>query len=89
MRGRGVVPGVLLGAASSLVIEGVAAADDSVAAPVSLDAPVGIGAVALGIIGLVAGLVRRRRGVVVRAASEQLVVSGADPIEVRPATTGV
>lgn len=97
MRGRGVVPGLLLGAASSLVIEGVAvAADDSVAAPVSLDAPVGIGAVAFGVIGLVAGLVRRRRAAVVRAASEQPVVvvdeaalGGADPIEVRPATTGV
>lgn len=98
MRGRGVVPGVLLGAASSLVIDGVAvAADGSVAAPVSLEAPVGIGAVAFGVIGLVAGLVRRRRAAVVRAASEQPVVvaddqaalGGADPIEVRPATTGV
>ncbi|MBB5806051.1 hypothetical protein F4560_005819 [Saccharothrix ecbatanensis] len=94
MRGRGVVPGVLLGAASSLVIGGVAeAADGSEAALVSLEAPVGIGAVAFGVIGLVAGLVRRRRVAVVRAASEQpaveTAVAGADPIEVRPATTGV
>ncbi|MCC8248631.1 hypothetical protein [Saccharothrix luteola] len=95
MRGRGAVLGLVLGAASSLVVEGVAvAADGAVAAPVSLDAPVGIAAVAFGAIGLVAGLVRRRRTAVVRTAANQPVVTtpvvdGGDPAEVRPATTGV
>ena len=95
MRGRGVVLGTVLGAASSLVVEGVAvAADGAVADPVSLEAPVGIAAVALGGIGLVAGLVRRRRTVVVRTAANQpvattQVVDGGDAAEVRPATTGV
>jgi hypothetical protein len=100
VRGRGAVLGLVLGAASSLVIEGVAAAaDGSVAAEVSLEAPVGIAAVAFGVVGLVAGLVRRRRVAVVRAASEQPLagptVGGANnqPVAgeavVRPATTGV
>ncbi|MFD1148185.1 hypothetical protein [Saccharothrix hoggarensis] len=90
MRGRGAVLGVVLGAASSLVVDGVAhGADGSaavagsavVAAPVSLEAPVGIAAVALGVVGLVAGLVRRRKAAVVRAAAERA--------EVQPATSGV
>ncbi len=95
MRGRGAVLGLVLGAASSLVVEGVAvAADGAVAAPVSIDAPVGIAAVAFGAIGLVAGLVRRRRTAVVRTAANQLVAppvtAGGDAAaEVRPATTGV
>jgi hypothetical protein len=82
VRGRGAVLGSVLGVASSLVVEGVAvAADGSVAmAPVSLEAPVGIVAVAFGVVGLVAGLVRRRKAAVVRAAAEKT--------EVRPATTG-
>jgi hypothetical protein len=50
--------------------------------------------VAFGAIGLVAGLVRRRRTAVVRTAANQPVattpaVDGGDPAEVRPATTGV
>jgi hypothetical protein len=96
VRGRGAVLGLVLGAASSLVVGGVAmAADGAVADPVSLDAPVGIAAVAFGAIGLVAGLVRRRRVAVVRTAANQLVVTaqvadGSDnPAEVRPATSGV
>ncbi|PSL54631.1 hypothetical protein B0I31_106145 [Saccharothrix carnea] len=95
MRGRGAVLGLVLGAASSLVVEGVAvAADGAVAAPVSLDAPVGIAAVAFGAIGLVFGLVRRRRAAVVRTAANEPVVTrpavgGDSAAEVRPATTGV
>ncbi|MFD0199477.1 MULTISPECIES: hypothetical protein [Saccharothrix] len=95
MRGRGAVLGLVLGAASSLVVEGVAvAADGAVAAPVSLDAPVGIAAVAFGAIGLVFGLVRRRRAAVVRTAANEPVapqptVGGDSAPEVRPATTGV
>ncbi|QQQ75814.1 hypothetical protein IOD16_32875 [Saccharothrix sp. 6-C] len=95
MRGRGAVLGLVLGVASSLVVEGVAvAADGAVAAPVSLEAPVGIAAVAFGAIGLVAGLVRRRRTAVVRTAANQPVVitpvvDGGDATDVRPATTGV
>jgi hypothetical protein len=73
------------------------AADDAAAAPVSLDAPVGIAAVAFGAIGLVAGLVRHRRAAALRATAAlavagdvtgQLSVDGG-PAEVRPATTGV
>ena len=102
MRGRGAVLGLVLGAASSLVVGGVAAAaDGAVAAPVSLEAPVGIAAVAFGAIGLVAGLVRRRRTAVVRSAANQPIVvnqpvvtaqaadGGDDPVDVRPAATGV
>ncbi|NUT52931.1 MAG: hypothetical protein HOV94_37435 [Saccharothrix sp.] len=98
VRGRGVVVGLVVGAASSLVVEGVAvAADGAVAAPVSLDAPVGIAAVAFGAIGLVAGLVRRRRAAVGRAATGRAVAAvdpqapagGDGAAEVRPATTGV
>ncbi|GAB2981053.1 hypothetical protein [Saccharothrix stipae] len=94
MRGRFAVLGLVLGAASSLVVEGVAvAADGAVAAPVSLEAPVGIAAVAFGVIGLVAGLVRHRRGAVVRAAVDEpvapLATVGDGAAEVRPATTGV
>ncbi|WP_367135095.1 hypothetical protein [Saccharothrix sp. HUAS TT1] len=91
MRGRGAVLGSVLGAASSLVVGGVAeAADDAAAAPVSLEAPVGIAAVALGAIGLVAGLVRRRRGAVApTAANQPVAVDGDGQVEVRPATTGV
>jgi hypothetical protein len=91
VRGRGAVLGLVLGAASSLVVEGVAeAADGAVAAPVMLEAPVGIAAVAFGAIGLVAGLVRRRRAAVVRAAAEEPTAGGAgNQIEARPATTGI
>jgi hypothetical protein len=95
VRGRGAVLGLVLGAASSLVVEGVAvAADDAAAAPVSLEAPVGIAAVAFGVIGLVAGLVRHRRAGAVRTAANQPVVpvvsvGDGGPAEVRPATTGV
>lgn len=94
MRGRGAVLGLVLGAASSLLVPGVAlAADGAVVAPVSLEAPVGIAAVAFGVIGLVAGLVRRRRTAVVRTAANELiapqVAAGGDgAAEVRPATTG-
>ncbi|ONI83831.1 hypothetical protein ALI22I_35925 [Saccharothrix sp. ALI-22-I] len=89
------VLGLVLGAASSLVIEGVAvAADGSVAIPVSLEAPVGIAAVAFGVIGLVAGLVRHRRAAVGRAAAAAaaavaVVVEVDNQTEVRPATTAV
>ncbi|MFI9007358.1 hypothetical protein ACIGNX_09040 [Actinosynnema sp. NPDC053489] len=95
MRGRGAVLGVVLGAASSLVVDGVAeAADGAVAAPVTIEAPVGIAAVSFGAIGLVAGLIRRRRTAVVRTAANQFVVpqagAGGDGApEVRPAATGV
>ncbi|MEU4740846.1 hypothetical protein AB0G02_10315 [Actinosynnema sp. NPDC023658] len=70
------------------------AADDAAAAPVSLEAPVGIAAVAFGVIGLVAGLVRHRRTSSPRTAANQRVVPAVavvdgNPAEVRPATTGV
>jgi hypothetical protein len=95
VRGRGAVLGLVLGAASSLVVQGVAvAADGAVADPVSLEAPVGVAAVALGAVGLVFGLVRRRKAAVVRTAANQPIASpvtagGDGAAEVRPATTGV
>lgn len=77
MRGRGAVLGLVLGATSSLVVEGVAvAAHSAVAAPaISLNAPVGIVAVAFGVVGLVAGLVRRRKAAVVRATAPTAVTA--------------
>ncbi|MBY8849834.1 hypothetical protein [Saccharothrix longispora] len=87
MRGRVAVLGLVLGATSSLVVEGVAVAADGAvlaAGPVAVNGPVGIVAVAFGAVGLVAGLVRRRRAAVVRAATP-----AAPQAEVRPATTGV
>ena len=84
MRGRVAVLGLVLGATSSLVVEGVAVAADGAvlaAGPVSVNGPVGIVAVAFGVVGLVAGLVRRRKAAVVRATAPQA--------EVRAATTGV
>lgn len=99
MRGRGAVLGLVLGVASSLVVEGVAMAADGVAAgavadgavaaaPVSLQAPVGIAAVAFGVVGLVTGLVRRRKAAIVRAVAGA-TGAAAEQVEVRPATTGV
>ncbi|GAA3842572.1 hypothetical protein GCM10022243_06250 [Saccharothrix violaceirubra] len=63
MRGRGAVLGLVLGTTSTLVVEGVAGAADGVVAAgsLSMNAPVGIGAVALGVLGLITGLVRRRK----------------------------
>ncbi|MGM1060792.1 hypothetical protein [Saccharothrix sp. Mg75] len=86
MRGRGAVLGLVVGAASTLVLPGVATAADAVAAaPVSVDAPVGIVAVAFGVVGMVTGFVRHRRAASVRAAA----VAAERPAEVQPATTGV
>jgi hypothetical protein len=71
VRGRNAVLGLVLGATSSLVVEGVAVAADGVVAapPFALNAPVGIGAVTFGVVGLVAGLVRRRKAALIRAAA--------------------
>ncbi|MFC5057695.1 hypothetical protein [Saccharothrix xinjiangensis] len=77
--------GLVLGAASSLVVDGVAVAADSAAAaggvvaapPISLDAPVGIAAVGFGVVGLVAGLLRRRKAALVRAAAQEPDVRAA------------
>ncbi|GAA0238116.1 hypothetical protein GCM10010492_41540 [Saccharothrix mutabilis subsp. mutabilis] len=65
MRGRSAALGVVVGTVSTLVTTGVATAGTTVvaAAPVSLNAPVGIAAVAFGVVGLVTGLIRRRRAV--------------------------
>ncbi|XVV03131.1 hypothetical protein ACQPW3_38275 [Actinosynnema sp. CA-248983] len=71
MRGRSAALGLVVGTTSSLVTTGVAAAGTTVvaAAPVTLNAPVGIAAVTFGAVGLVTGLVRRRRAAVQRAQS--------------------
>ncbi|CCH34977.1 hypothetical protein ABZ816_20660 [Actinosynnema sp. NPDC047251] len=82
MRGRCAALGAVLGAVSPLVTAGVALAGTSTTAlgASSVDTPVGIGAVALGVLGLIAGLVRRRRSAVVRAESEQLVTPVVPPV---------
>ncbi|QFZ23333.1 hypothetical protein [Saccharothrix syringae] len=84
MRGRGAVLGVVLGTTSTLVVEGVAeAAEGAVAAPpIPLNAPVGLAAVTFGVVGLVAGLVRRRKAALVRAAAV------VEEPEAQPAATG-
>lgn len=84
MRGRSAALGVVVGAVSMLVTTGVAAAGTTAvaAAPVSLNAPVGIAAVAFGVVGLVTGLVRRRKAAVHRAQSgPNALVEPVQPIE--------
>ncbi|WP_309112511.1 hypothetical protein [Saccharothrix sp.] len=91
MRGRSAALGLVVGTVSPLVTTGVAAAGTTVvaAAPVTLNAPVGVAAVAFGVVGLVTGLVRRRRAAVQRAQSgpNALVepASALDPTATLPA----
>ncbi|MEU5691184.1 hypothetical protein [Actinosynnema sp. NPDC020468] len=100
MRRRGAALGVLVGLATPLVVTGVAdAATATVAAgSVSLNAPVGIAAVAFGVVGLVTGLVRRRKAAADRAeetaaavvATATASVAAVVPVvapDVEPATT--
>ncbi|MEU7530741.1 hypothetical protein AB0A74_33770 [Saccharothrix sp. NPDC042600] len=88
MRGRSAALGVVVGTVSTLVTTGVATAGTTVvaAAPVSLNAPVGVAAVAFGVVGLVTGLIRRRRAAVQRAETgPNARIEPVQPIE--PAVT--
>ncbi|RKT57606.1 hypothetical protein [Saccharothrix australiensis] len=80
MRGRSAALGVVVGAVSSLTATGVASAGTSAGAlgASSVNTPVGVAAVAFGAVGLVAGLVRRRRAAVERAKADG-AVAGAQP----------
>ncbi|MBW4716107.1 hypothetical protein [Saccharothrix obliqua] len=88
MRGRSAALGVVVGVVSPLVTAGVAMAGTSTAAlgASSVNTPVGVAAVAVGVVGLVAGLVRRRRAAVVRAKSEpETPAAAAQPAVTLPA----
>ncbi|WP_433265541.1 hypothetical protein ACQPZF_38240 [Actinosynnema sp. CS-041913] len=88
MRGRSAALGVVVGTVSTLVTVGVADAGTSTVAlgATSVNTPVGVAAVAMGVVGLVAGLVRRRRAAVVRAKSEAAAVAVAQAA-IEPAPT--
>lgn len=91
MRGPGAALTLIVGMTSSLVLafSGVAVAADgtvegSLAGAVS--GPVGLGAVAFGVIGLIAGFFRRRKNVPVSEQNKRV----APPVqEAPPATTQV
>ncbi|GGP59186.1 hypothetical protein [Saccharothrix coeruleofusca] len=87
MRGPGAALGLVVGTTSALAAPGVAvAADGTVAAGLGpLNAPVGLAAVTFGAVGMVAGLVRRRRAVL-RAA--EVRTSEPQP-ETQPAASQV
>jgi len=77
-----------------LLLPGVAlAADGSVAQSAfdsALAGPVGVGAVAVGVIGLVTGFLRRRKGVVVSEQNQRVVATPPAPSDApssAPATT--
>jgi len=77
-----------------LLLPGVAlAADGSVARSAfdsALAGPVGVGAVAVGVIGLVTGFLRRRKGVVVSEQNQRVAAPPAqDTPAAAPATTQV
>jgi hypothetical protein len=79
---------------SVLLLPGVAlAADGSVARSAfdsALAGPVGVGAVAVGVIGLVTGFLRRRKGVVVSEQNQRVATPPAqDAPAPAPATTQV
>ncbi|MFI9814917.1 hypothetical protein [Saccharothrix variisporea] len=84
MRGRCAALGLVVGTVSTLVTTGVATAGTTAvaAAPVSMNAPVGIAAVAFGVVGLVTGLVRRRRAAVQRAQTgPNALVEPVQPVD--------
>ena len=91
MRGPGAALTLVVGMTSSLVLvfSGVAAAADGTvegSLAGTLSGPVGVGAVAFGVIGLVAGFFRRRKNVPVSEQNKRVV----PPVhEVPPATTQV
>jgi hypothetical protein len=88
VRGRGAaVSLVVVCTTSTLLVPGVAmAADGASAFDGAVGAPIGLGAVAFGVIGLVTGFLRRRKGAPEVSEQNQRVV--APPVEV-PTTTKV
>ncbi|HEX6345696.1 hypothetical protein [Umezawaea sp.] len=77
---------------TSVLLPGVALAADGTVARTAFDSalagPVGVGAVAVGVIGLVTGFLRRRKGVVVSEQNQRVVAPPApDAPTPAPATT--
>ena len=94
MRGRGAaVSLVVVCTTSPLLFPGVAMASDGAmqsAFDGALAGPVGLGAVAFGVIGLVTGFLRRRKGApTVSEQNQRVVPPVADIPSAAPATTQV
>jgi len=83
---------VVVSTTSVLLLPGVASAADRTVAQTAFDSaltyPVGVGAVAVGVLGLVTGFLRRRKGVVVSEQNQRVVAPPtSDTPTPAPATT--
>ncbi|WNV90731.1 hypothetical protein [Umezawaea sp. Da 62-37] len=78
---------------TSVLLPGVASAADGTVVESAFDGalagPVGLGTVAVGVIGLVTGFLRRRKGVVVSEQNQRVVPPVADVPTTAPAATQV
>ncbi|MCS7483856.1 hypothetical protein ACFFQW_32700 [Umezawaea endophytica] len=93
MRGRSAALSLVVVSTTSVLLSpGVALAADGTVARTAFDSalagPVGVGAVAVGVIGLVTGFLRRRKGVVVSEQNQRVVTPPtSDTPTPAPATT--
>ncbi len=92
MRGRSAALSLVV-VSTTVLLPGVASAADGSVVESAFDGalagPVGLGAVAVGVIGLVTGFLRRRQGVAVSEQNQRVVPPAADVPTTAPATTQV